>query len=345
MKKTLLIIICTLLIVPCTAQSAQVMTVRTGASFTIPSAVAASSGATYRWLENGTLIPGATGAAYSTTKTQEGRYEYIRQAKTPDCADWMSSNPVTVYVRQILDFEVSPPTGNEPVGTMWYLTDGREPNNIQRYKVKKMPDGHIWMVQDLKFGDKCGTKTTFAGSNGSDKTNGNYTSLPGTWYGDCRNNSQAGAGYLYDWAATMQKSGAYAGSTADVGCSGTAGGTAGKNPAACRGICPEGWHIPTGGTAGEFKALYDKYSAGTCVADNYFCWGPNSAFEGALNGWCESNGALNGQSWSVVYFSSTFYSSTEVYALYARTSDSDNGTRFAGNTKQNGYALRCVMNY
>jgi hypothetical protein len=50
----------------------------------------------------------------------------------------------------------------------WYLTDARESNNVQTYKVKKMADGHIWMVQDMKFGDKC-NKTTFIGSKDKDQ--------------------------------------------------------------------------------------------------------------------------------------------------------------------------------
>jgi uncharacterized protein (TIGR02145 family) len=207
-----------------------------------------------------------------------------------------------------------------------------------------LSDGHIWMVQDLKFGDKCGAKTTFSGSNGSDKTNGNYTSLPGTWYGDCRNNTQPGAGYLYDWAAAIQKSGAYRGGP-DVGCSGTASGTAGKNPAACRGICPQGWHLPTGGANGEFKALYNKYPSGTCGSSNCYCWGPSTEFEGVLGGWCSNTGSFGYTGEHGLYYSSTVQSTTSAFSLFFLSSKSEPGTHYNETTKWYGHSVRCVKNY
>jgi uncharacterized protein (TIGR02145 family) len=237
------------------------------------------------------------------------------------------------------------PCATATTGATWTLTDTREAayNNTQTYKVKKMQDGHIWMVQDLRFGDKCGTKTTFAGSNGANKTNGNYTSLPGTWYGDCRNNTYTGAGYLYDWAAAIQKSGAYKSSNANVGCSGTAGGTAGKNPGACRGICPEGWHIPTGGAAGEFKALYDKYPAGTCVSGNCYCWGPSSAYEGVLAGICSPTGQPEQIGSRLHNYSSTYGTADGAYFLAADHGFQSNEVNET--SKWKGMTVRCVMNY
>jgi uncharacterized protein (TIGR02145 family) len=142
-----------------------------------------------------------------------------------------------------VNFTAFNPCSGAPTGTVWYLTDTRETNNNQTYKVKKMADGHIWMVQDLKFGDKC-DKTSFSGSNGKDQT-GNVTSLKDkVYFGDCRNNPQSGAGYLYDWAAAVNHSQSfYTGSYG--GCTGTASGTSNAAPAACQGICPDNWHLQT----------------------------------------------------------------------------------------------------
>ena len=62
----------------------------------------------------------------------------------PPCASASTTN-----------FTAFSPSASAAVGTSWCLTDTRESNNHQTYQVRKMPDGRIWMVQDMKFGDKC----------------------------------------------------------------------------------------------------------------------------------------------------------------------------------------------
>ncbi|MDR3184980.1 MAG: hypothetical protein LBT49_06225 [Prevotellaceae bacterium] len=65
-----------------------------------------------------------------------------------------------------VDFpEFDPCTGYTPGATAatWTLVDRRESNNVQSYKVRLMHDGRYWMVQDLKFGDKCRDKTPTIG--------------------------------------------------------------------------------------------------------------------------------------------------------------------------------------
>jgi uncharacterized protein (TIGR02145 family) len=226
-------------------------------------------------------------------------------------------------------------------GTVWHLTDARESENPQTYKVRKMQDGRIWMVQDLKFGDKC-DKETFKGSNGSDQRSSKLTGISGYIYGDCRNNTQPGAGYLYDWAGALQKAGAFYGSWINVGCSGTSPGTGGTNPGACRGICPSGWHIPTGNSDGEFNDLHHAAGRG-CSIDNDDCWDANSYWEGVYGGYSYSDGALSAQGSYALYWSSTYYSSAYAYNLTFDSSaafpDTDN------NSKRDGLSVRCVMNY
>ncbi|MDR3181181.1 MAG: hypothetical protein LBT61_04550, partial [Prevotellaceae bacterium] len=167
-----------------------------------------------------------------------------------------------------VNFTAFNPCNTATTGNYWYLTDTRESNNVQTYKVKKMADGHIWMVQDLKFGDKC-NKTTFTGSDGKDQT-GNVTSLTDkTYYGDCTNVktslTPSNRGYMYDWAAAINKPGAYRGSNADVGCTGT-----GSTANACQGICPEGWRVPTGDANGDYQFLINAYPA--CTTASSSCW-------------------------------------------------------------------------
>jgi uncharacterized protein (TIGR02145 family) len=234
------------------------------------------------------------------------------------------------------------PCANAATYSVWYLTDSRESTNVQTYKVKKMADGRIWMVQDLKFGNRCSNKTAFTGST-SDQTNSNLTSISGYKYGDCRNNTQARAGYLYDWAAAIQKAGAYRGSSTDVGCSGTDGGISGTNPGACRGICPEGWHIPTGGSAGEFLKLHDAREDCSLSHDN--CWDASSQWEGVLGGACYPDGSMIFQNAKGHMYSSTYANSTGAYILYFQSNYTAPGTYADYNTKYLGMTIRCLMNY
>jgi uncharacterized protein (TIGR02145 family) len=247
----------------------------------------------------------------------------------------------TTLAGSTINFTAFNPCSGAATGTVWYLTDTREAastNTAARartYKVKKMQDGRIWMVQDLKFGDKC-DKTAFSGSNGDDQTGKLSAVFPG-YYGDCRNNTQANAGYLYDWAAAINKAGAYYNSGSDVGCSGT-----GSTANACQGICPAGWHIPTGYSDGEFYDLHYNYNRG-CATDNDDCWDANSTFEGVLGGWCNDSGTLGNQGGNANYWSSTYYNNYSAYYLGFTSGNTYPG--MYSHYKYNGFSVRCVRNY
>jgi uncharacterized protein (TIGR02145 family) len=242
-----------------------------------------------------------------------------------------------------VNFTAFNPCSNAVTGDYWYLTDTREAsyNNTQTYKVKKMADGHIWMVQDMKFGNKCGTD--FNSPNGSDQID--KVSSIGTYYGDCtaatNTDTPAARGYLYDWAATINKGSAYYGSSSDVGCSGTVTGTFGTAPGACQGICPNGWHIPTGNTSGEYQALH---TAGGCATNNDDCWDANSAWEGVLSGACSNTGAFYDQGSGAYYWTSTYLSNSYAYLLNFNNGHTYPATS-SGHTKNYGRSVRCVRNY
>jgi hypothetical protein len=83
---------------PVAAQTVDV-TLQCGQSYTINSTVAATAGATYRWLENGSTVTG-TAANYTVPTTKSvGVYTYIRQAMSEGCTDWQNSNAFTVEVK------------------------------------------------------------------------------------------------------------------------------------------------------------------------------------------------------------------------------------------------------
>jgi uncharacterized protein (TIGR02145 family) len=225
--------------------------------------------------------------------------------------------------------------------SVWHLADTRETGNSQTYTVKLMNDGRYWMIQDMKFGDKCKLNSF---SSSSSNTTGKVTSLSGTWYGNCtaatNTSTPAARGYLYDWAAAINKADAYYGSSSNVGCSGTATGTSGTAPGACQGVCPVGWHIPTGTSIGEFQVLHN---AGGCSTGNDDCWDPGSAWTGVLGGRCESDGSLTAQGSNICYWTSSY-----AHTSNALTLTTSGGTLYPGTAsraKSFGYTVRCVRNY
>jgi uncharacterized protein (TIGR02145 family) len=313
--------------------------------------VTASSVTTaYQWRKNGINITdegtGYTTATYTTTVALSANATYSVVVANGSCSVTSSNALIAAqsccaggYTApgSTVNFEDFNPCPGAGTGWTWTLTDTRESNINQSYKVKKMADGRIWMVQDMKFGNLCGD--TFAGSSGSDKT-GKVSDI-GSYYGDCRSNTYAGAGYLYDWAAAINKAGAYNGSSSNVGCSGTASGTSGTVPGACQGICPDGWHIPTGHTSGECNVLHT--ATGNCSTSNDDCWDAASAWEGVYGGACPSNGTPEGAGRFGAYWTSTY--DTQSRALYHYL---DAGTTSPGgnsNYKNSGRHVRCVRNY
>ncbi|MDR2450050.1 MAG: hypothetical protein LBD52_08860 [Prevotellaceae bacterium] len=91
----------------CMAMSAVAQTVdmhlATPQSYTINNTADAVSGTaaavTYRWLENGTPISGATAVNYTIPANKSaGIYTYIRQANSKECIEWQNSNAFTVQI-------------------------------------------------------------------------------------------------------------------------------------------------------------------------------------------------------------------------------------------------------
>jgi uncharacterized protein (TIGR02145 family) len=235
-----------------------------------------------------------------------------------------------------VNFTAFNPCSDAATGATWTLQDTREPTNHQNYKVKKMPDGHIWMVQDLKFGDKC-DKTDFTRST-SDRT-GNVTSLTDKlYYGDCKNVTDASTppnkGYYYDWAAAINLPKAYYGSGIDVGCSGT-----GASANACQGICPNGWHVPSGSADGEPNILR-TFNVG-CDYNTPACWMSADGLETVLGGWVDDNGSVMWpEHWN-------YWTSTKIEnSIYIYTGDIDFLRLDDDNpVPGGGFRLRCVLNY
>jgi uncharacterized protein (TIGR02145 family) len=306
------------------------------------------SGASYQLHKDGVPLGSATLTGKGSAATFSGSFTagtYTAQTVPSSAfclAEMRGRFPVaiisgTTAPGSTVDFTAFAPCSAEAVGTTWHLIDKRESSNNQTDKVRKMHDVRIWMVQDLRFGNLCGT-----GFSAPSYDQIGLVSNSGTYYGDCTartNGSTPGnRGYLYAWAAAVNKSGAHYGGSYQ-GCSGT-GATANT----CQGICPAGWHIPTGSTTGEFYALHNAPGR-NCSTSNDDCWDANSAWEGVYGGDCDSNGAIYEQGRWGLYWSSTTMSNDYLSADRVCFGSTATTPSACPHAKNSGRQVRCIRNY
>ncbi len=260
---------------------------------------AIGSSLTYQWEKDGILIPNATGATFTKTTVLTDSGTYV-------CS-------VAGVCGSVVSDKVTLKTLEE--GT---LTD---PRDGKTYKIRKMPDGHWWMVENLKFGT-CRNYTTYASKSVSGQIASGY-------YGVCQ--KSAYGDYLYNWQAFMQHASAY-----EKG-SNPSGNVNGNSLTQWQGICPEGWHVPSGGTTGEWQLLYDafyhdvsRFYPGTC------------AFNSKLTG-LQTGKTLQGYNIFSAYWSSTTHTSVYAYGFHVSPSSINPTTNGWG--KNGGLSVRCIKNY
>ena len=286
--------------------------------------VSATHATSYQWLKNGVATTEGTGYTthnYTTgALTVSATYQVIA---TNNGACSTRSNTAIVTMKSgccdapgssgILFSEFNP-CANAPDASTWTLTDQRDGG---AYKVKKMVDGRYWMVQDLKFGS-CDPD-----SFNNDDRSGDPLLDPNVadgYVGHCRTSTTADAGNLYNWAAAMNNPNGYWGSSdQSFQCSGT------DNAAnQCRGICPEGWHVPT---KGEFNDAFSKFTG--------LMW------EVVLGGYCNYNNNMSAVGSAGYYWSSSYNSNTAAFYLRLQA----NTKSIEGYDKSNALSIRCVRNY
>ncbi len=268
---------------------------------------------TYQWEKDGVAITGATSATYAKNPTVlSDRGHYVCQV-TGACGTIYSNDALAVAVEhQYEDDEFIDPRDNE------------------RYKIRKMPDGHWWMIENLRFGNCDASKfNTY-----SQQSVRNQMGVSGGYYGVCIESTQPGGGNLYNWQAAMNHPGAYYNNTGtDNNPSGNTNDTTMRQ---WQGICPDGWHLPSGGSKGEFREL----SAALCnVASNFY---PGTgAFEGVLGG-LGSGSSVSGVGSNAYYWSSTWLNN---YGAYILSFNRGSVNPQIYSYKNDGFAVRCVKNY
>jgi uncharacterized protein (TIGR02145 family) len=232
------------------------------------------------------------------------------------------------------------------------------------------------MVENLRYGgttsdgttDYCGTTTgsyTKGDTDGTKNdawygkvgTNATSTGTATTLYGDCRDPATTDTapctsgsticGYLYNWQAAIQLPNCnYGNSSCSPGSPSTTN--------YLQGICPTGWHLPSGGTTAttsEFIALDiayggDGYSYQSGASYTGF-WNPTSTtstgsngFNGLYSGYVVYNGSFDNQGSHGWWWSSSEYSSVSyAYGLHVNASYVNPQSY---NNKDDGGAVRCV---
>jgi uncharacterized protein (TIGR02145 family) len=232
----------------------------TGKTYDIVSLQDPSDASQYQWTLDGQNIPGATAAAYTVPDDKPaGKYTYIRRSMKAGC-DWASSNAYTVEV-------LSCNTNPQDEGDKGIVTDSRDG---KIYKIVKMPDGKVWMAENLNYQGELTFNQQSDQANGKlykDYTNG-VPAIGSFWCPPPSSTATASAdkntcnvyGALYTWETAMTTNGGES----------DKGGALWKEPdikyyeeAATKpktddikvvGICMEGYHLPTDY---EWAALLD----------------------------------------------------------------------------------------
>ena len=209
----------------------------------------------------------------------------------------------------------------------------RDTRDDHVYTVQRLLDGKCWMMENLDLG-RTGITTDLTSSNTNlattvtaetfnswKKTSGSATYDAGEYISVSGTDSTSGTAYgtLYNYYAAS---------------AGTISGSSNSNNASYD-ICPAGWRLPTGGSSGEFKALYAEYNSNALMRASI----ENSGAAFALAGFF-ANAAPARQGSYGFYWSSTRSSDTNMYGLYLNTS---NVNPAISDYRISGSAIRCVL--
>ncbi|MBR2709507.1 hypothetical protein IKE72_00275 [Candidatus Saccharibacteria bacterium] len=215
------------------------------------------------------------------------------------------------------------------IGQEGTLTDTRGGS----YRVGKMKDGHCWMLDNLALGGSSDISLTTENSNVTETRTLPATRTDGfNVYGAARVNTAYNDETPSD--SISQQVGAKVGTYYNY-CAATAGtycpaGDTAKDTPVTEDICPKGWRLPSSGPGGEFRALYTAYGS------NYNNF--RTSFRLPLSG-NYSSSQVDGQGSYGYWWSSTFYSGSNMYALHANPSGIGLYSAYA---RYFGFSVRCV---
>lgn len=185
----------------------------------------------------------------------------------------------------------------------------------QTYRIVKIGD-QVWMAENLNY-----------------ETANSYCYDDSAEYCDKY-------GRLYTWAAAMDSAGIW--STNGKGCGyGNTCSVASKASATLvRGVCPEGWHLPT---QTEWKNLFTAVG-GSSVAGiklkSTSGWNSNGSDTFLFSGHRYNDGRYASEGGRAYFWSSSEYNSDYAYSMHLYYND--DGVSLVGNPKDYGFSVRCV---
>ncbi|MBR2058040.1 MAG: fibrobacter succinogenes major paralogous domain-containing protein [Fibrobacter sp.] len=274
-------------------------------------------------------------------------WEYSGEANQPPVENPVNENPVNNPVNEnpvsqnpVLssasapyypEFELSPTPSSSSVA----LTPGSQFNpNIVYGSMTDSRDGKTY-------------RTVVIGSQAWMAQNLNYETTGSMCYGNLEENC-AMYGRLYTWPAAMDSAGTW--STNGKGCGyGSACSVAFAGSATLvRGVCPEGWHLPT---QTEWETLFTAVGGQSTAGQKLKAASGWTAYSGIINEDAFGFSALpagddllgyyHGEGNKAHFWSSTEYNSRDAYYMrlycgndYAYLEDHD--------SKHNGFSVRCL---
>ena len=214
------------------------------------------------------------------------------------------------------------------------------------YTVGKLSDGNCWMTRNLRITRetikaKDSSNTTGKITSADSNVSANYEIPASTTdtFSDAKSgnyytNQQVRASVDNDYGAY------YSYNVATVNTAATA-----SSSSATYDICPKGWRLPTGGSSGEFQALYNKWTTATWTTNNSkngrWLGGASASAGGAFfpAAGLVSTSGLNDTGSGGDYWSSTINSATFAYYLSFYNSSINPATYY---NRYLGYSVRCV---
>jgi uncharacterized protein (TIGR02145 family) len=100
-------------------------------------------------------------------------------------------------------------------------------------------------------------------------------------------------------------------------------------------ICPKGWRLPTGGSSGEFQALYNQYGSAANMRKSVASGGAAFALAGGFG-----TGSPEWQGDYGYYWASTNVFNTHMHYMYLDAALVDASD---GYYRCYGYSIRCVL--
>ncbi|WP_295052802.1 fibrobacter succinogenes major paralogous domain-containing protein [uncultured Fibrobacter sp.] len=243
------------------------------------------------------------------TNEREGDTVYVAEKMT----DYLCKNHTWVDLSAVSDNEKSLPSSSVVKETMTDFRDG------QTYKTVKIGT-QTWMAENLNY--------EIANSYCNSNNVSNCTKY----------------GRLYTWAAAMDSAGIWS-----VNGKGCGYGTTCSPIYPVRGVCPDGWHLPT---VMEWSTLFSTVNGNSAVGKTLK----------STSGWASNGNGTDTYGFSAlpaggkagndvfynVYFYAYFWSAEGHYdgdAYFMKLTENNEGAILDYDSKLNAFSVRCLKNF